>query len=728
MSDSEYAMNEILVVDDTPANLKLLNDILRDAGYNTRSALDGELALRSVNAKLPALILLDVKMDDMDGYEVCRRLKANERTREIPIIFISVLEDEQAKIRAFQAGGVDYVNKPFSEVEVLARVNAHIGLRRAQAALERRNAELMEVESRLQTQLEERMCAEVELQHYQNHLEQLVAARTDELQQEIVERKRAEQMIKASEEKFYNMFHFSPIAMSLSTLDDGRYVNVNAEFLRMTERTRDEVIGRSALELNIWARPEQRQPFINQIKTRGFLKNVEMQVRTGSGKIITVLWNADKITLDTTDYLLVSMHDLTERKRVEIELRRNETRLDALLRLNQMTEVSVAQVADFAMEQAIRLTESVMGFLIFLNDDETIGTVHSWSKTAMAECAIIEKPMQFIIAETGLWGEVVRQRRPIILNDYAAPHPMKKGFPKGHVAISRYLSIPVFAANRIVAVAAVANKHAAYTDGDVRQLQLFMEGMWNIVRRNQAEEKLLYANAQLQELNVDKDTFFSIIAHDLKNPLIAFLSFADLLERIDKYDADKRQAFVRQFRVMADHLFALLDNLLTWARSQQGRIPYAPRTLPLDALATPAFDLASAHATEKQVRLINAIPHGLSVFADMDMLETVIRNLLNNAIKFTPTGGSVTISAQPTERGDVEVSVSDTGVGIPEHIVAHLFQLGSKIKQTGTSGEKGTGLGLILCKEFVERHGGSIRCESAIGTGSVFRVVLPKPQ
>lgn len=133
---------DILVVDDTLASLRLLTDILAGAGYPVRPASDGALALRSVQARPPALILLDIRMPGMDGYEVCRRLKADEKTRFVPVIFISVLEDEREKIKGFQAGGVDYINKPFRAEEILARVGIHLALRRAQADLERRNEEL----------------------------------------------------------------------------------------------------------------------------------------------------------------------------------------------------------------------------------------------------------------------------------------------------------------------------------------------------------------------------------------------------------------------------------------------------------------------------------------------------------------------------------------------------------------------------------------------------------
>lgn len=212
----------------------------------------------------------------------------------------------------------------------------------------------------------------------------------------------------------------------------------------------------------------------------------------------------------------------------------------------------------------------------------------------------------------------------------------------------------------------------------------------------------------------------------MKNPLNAFLAFADILEQFDEYSPEEHQELLKQFRLSAEHLFALLENLLTWARSQQGRLPYRPQTLGLTGLLSLTFAFTQSLADNKQIRLIAEIPPDLSVIADLDMLGTVLRNLLTNAIKFTPTGGSVTISARPAA-GGVEISVSDTGIGISKEKAAELFQLGAKHRQLGTAGERGTGLGLILCKEFVEFHGGTICCESVEGQGSTFRVMLPTP-
>ncbi|MCX7826218.1 MAG: GAF domain-containing protein [Verrucomicrobiae bacterium] len=195
---------------------------------------------------------------------------------------------------------------------------------------------------------------------------------------------------------------------------------------------------------------------------------------------------------------------LTERQKVEAALRLDESRLEALLRLNQMTEASLKELTDFTLEEAVRLTSSEIGYLAFMNEDETVLTMHSWSKTAMEQCAIIDKPIVYPVVNTGLWGEAVRQRRPVITNDYAAPNPLKKGYPEGHVAVRRHMNIPVFDGKRIVAVSGVGNKREEYDESDVRQLTLLMEGMWRLIQRRRTEEELRKHRDHLEELVAER--------------------------------------------------------------------------------------------------------------------------------------------------------------------------------------------------------------------------------
>jgi two-component system sensor histidine kinase/response regulator len=194
-----------------------------------------------------------------------------------------------------------------------------------------------------------------------------------------------------------------------------------------------------------------------------------------------------------------------ERQRAERALLLEQSRLEALLHLGQMATASMQEITDFALEEAVRLTESTMGYLAFMNEDETVLTMHSWSRTAMKQCAMTDKPIVYPVQTTGLWGEAVRQRKPIITNDYAAPDARKKGYPAGHVEVIRHMNIPVFDGKHIVAVAGVGNKNGPYNESDVRQLTLLMQGMWRLLQRRQTEQALREAHAKL-ELRVQERT------------------------------------------------------------------------------------------------------------------------------------------------------------------------------------------------------------------------------
>jgi len=178
----------------------------------------------------------------------------------------------------------------------------------------------------------------------------------------------------------------------------------------------------------------------------------------------------------------------------------DESLLQTLIRLSEMAQAPEQKVTDFALEEAIRLTGSKIVYLAFLSDDETVATTHAWPKTAVVQCTKEPKRVECAVANTGLLGEAVRQRRPIITNDHAAPGPPEKGTPPGHVALVRHLNIPVFDGSRIVAVAGVGNKEGPYDDSDVRHLQLLMDGMWRLLRRRRAEEELKQHRDHLEEL------------------------------------------------------------------------------------------------------------------------------------------------------------------------------------------------------------------------------------
>ena len=242
---------------------------------------------------------------------------------------------------------------------------------------------------------------------------------------------------------------------------------------------------------------------------------------------------------------------------------------------------------------------------------------------------------------------------------------------------------------------------------------------------NRQKEKLEIQRDKLEHLNAMKDKFFTIIAHDMKNPFASLLSIThSLTEAYNDISKEEAKFYLKRVFNSAELLHDLLDNLLQWANSQTGRIENNPEKLKLSQVANKTVQLLSIYAEKKKIILKSNISDEMEVFGDKNMITTVIRNLINNAIKFTPEGGKINLEAERFENS-VVVEVYDTGIGISEEDQSKLFRIDVKTKSIGPEDKpKGTGIGLILCKEFIERNGGQIWVESEPGKGSCFKFTL----
>ncbi len=247
----------------------------------------------------------------------------------------------------------------------------------------------------------------------------------------------------------------------------------------------------------------------------------------------------------------------------------------------------------------------------------------------------------------------------------------------------------------------------------------------DITDRKEAETFLIASGEKLKQANAMKDKFFSIVAHDLKNPFNAILGFSNLLnEAYDNLDTGQRKSFIKNICEASENTFKLLQNLLDWSRTQTGNIDYHPGTIDLSVIANDNIALLQSAAVSKKIRIIMNIPFNTTAWADENMVKTVVRNLLSNAIKFTPNGGRVELMAEMLN-GEVMVCVVDNGVGVAPENLPRLFRIDEQFKSKGTDNETGTGLGLILCKELVEKNNGRIWAESKPDEGSRFCFTLP---
>jgi PAS domain S-box-containing protein len=423
--------------------------------------------------------------------------------------------------------------------------------------------------------------------------------------------------------------------------------------------------------------------------------------------------------------------DITDRKRAETAHNLNSERMKALLQLNQMTEATLQEITDFTREEAVRLTGSTIGYLAFLNEEESVLTMHSWSKSAMAECAISDKPIVYPIVTTGLWGEAVRQRRAVITNDYAAANPLKKGYPHGHVAVKRHMNTPVFEGSRIVIVAGVGNKAEEYNESDVQQLTLLMEAMWRLLENKRANNELLKLNAELEQrviertsqletVNKELEAFSYSVSHDLRAPLRSIDGFSQaLLQDYPDLLDEQGKNYLQRVRSNTQRMGELIDDLL-----KLSRVTRSEMKLEMVNLSTLAQSIANELQQTQPGRQVEfVITLGLNASGDANLLRLLLEHLLGNAWKFTEKHSQARIEFGSTRvDGEQVFFVRDDGAGFDMTYADKLFAPFQRLHSAGEF--PGIGIGLATVQRIIHRHGGRVWAEGEIEKGAIFYFTL----
>lgn len=347
-----------------------------------------------------------------------------------------------------------------------------------------------------------------------------------ELEQEVSARKQMEEILGKKEKQLIDITDNIPgVVYQFYANSDGTmglsYVNERSE----------ELIGLNPVPMDDYfqrftscVEPEWKEPFLSSIKkaiTDKCRWEFEGKFRKPGGEC---LWFRGVSQPKQTDEQIIFnglITDITEQKYKDELLRMNDARVTALLEMSRITGKEEHVLFDFALEKAIELTGSKIGYIAFMNEEETVLSICSWSKGGMEQCFISDKPVEYPVENTGLWGECVRQRKAVITNDYMAYNPLKKGYPEGHVVITRHMNIPLFDGHKIVIVAGVGNKEEPYDEEDVRQLTFMIDGMWKIFKASRAEKSLRESEERYRFLVQNSNDIVSIIN---ENGIINYVS------------------------------------------------------------------------------------------------------------------------------------------------------------------------------------------------------------
>lgn len=508
---------------------------------------------------------------------------------------------------------------------------------------------------------------------------------------------------------------------------DGKSIAINQAVVDALGYSKEEFIG---------TYPTNVVPSNELQRVSKILKNIvnhgkaiyETEVISRNGKKIPLEISARFVIYDGKKSILSVARDISERKINDRERYLERERLGALLKLNDMTGTSLKEITDFAREEAVRLTESTLGYLAFMNADETTLIMHSWSENAMKECGIKDRHFIYPIKTTGLWGEAVRQRRPIITNDYDRANPMKKGYPEDHVKLTRHMNIPIIDGDNIVAVAGVGNKKEEYNESDLRQLTLLMQGMWHLIQKKQVvdalkqySDELKVANAELRSLNRLKTEF---ITQKMK---LIYTSENNIIddETINVVNEQQIKA-INSVLLNSEKLKRMINSLMYINEKQAGKIEYTFSSVKIDKILSEALMNLILLIDEKEILLKMDVPADMEPLkCDKEKMTAALIILIDNAIKFTPLKGKIHINVNE-ESGYLHLTITDTGPGIQKDLIPHVFQKFYQIDDSMSRMYMGLESGLYICKDIILAHHGEIWIESENGKGTTFHIKIPR--
>ena len=663
-AEQDTTAPQILVVDDALINLRLLTEILLSRGYRVRPASSGVLALKTTAAIAPDLILLDVKMPGMDGYEVCRRLKADEQTRGIPVIFISALDEAADKLKGFEAGGVDYIVKPFHAAEVLARVETHLTLRRLQKQLEVQNIRL---------------------------------------QAEIGERIRGEEILRQTRDYLEYVLENSPDAIAIVDAD-GRVIKWNRMATEIFGFTFEEIRGKSFREL--YHNPEELDDVIASLRSTGSVTQRETYLKRSAAGAVEY---GDVVPVELSISLLKDPGGkILGSVAVARDLSESRKMLAALKSANEQLQQEIAERRK--VEEALRQSENTYRTVfentgtatVILEENATISLANArferLSGMAKQELEGKKKWTEFVSA-----GDLNR------MEEY---HRLRR--TPGADAPEQYEFHFIDVQGR--------NRNVLTNVRMIPETQRGVASYTDITARKRMEEELAKAR-QLESIGI----MAGGIAHDFNNLLGVILGNLSLSEMYRETGEDMGE-LLKEARTASLRARDLVQQLLTFARGgdPQRKIEFIPALI-RDSVklglagsnVTPRFileeDLCPVECDAVQIQrvVMNLILNAREAMPDGGTVdvEAVVESVGPDQIPQMKAGEVI------------RLSITDHGAGIPPENLARIFDPYFSTKTRGV--QKGMGMGLTMSYSIIRRHGGQIIVDSRQGVGTTFHVYLP---